>query len=252
VSRVVVVQYKPGESDALTNRLRRDGVDAESYQQRGSKGFRALREAPPDAIVIDLTSMPFYGRWMGAQLRESKALRTIPLVFVEGDPEKMAVAKRQFPDAVFTAWDKVAAGVRKAIARPPADPVAPDIWAGPLHKKLRIREGSTVAMIGAPKDLDLGPMPEGVKVQRRVGETDLTIAFFTNAATLSRALSSLAAAIIAGRTLWICWPKRTSGKGSDLTMPRIREMCQPYRLTDTKVVALNETWSAMGFSRRRH
>lgn len=251
MARIVLIQFNPAESSTLAGRLEREGFAAEPYTQRGTKGFRTLRAEPPDAILIDLTSMPFYGRWMGSQIRASKALRTIPLVFLEGDPEKTAVARRQFPDAQFSSWAKLAAQLRKAIANPPAQPIAPDIYEGPIPKKLRIREGTAVALLNAPKDFTLGTLPENVRILRKLGETGVILNFVKSAAALSRDFPKLAAAVEPGRTLWICWPKRTSGESTDLTMPRIREMCQPYGLTDTKVVSLDAIWSAMALSRRR-
>ena len=249
--RVVIVQFNAAESYALTGKLSREGFTAEAYTRRGTTGFRALRANPPDVVLIDLTTMPFYGRWVAGQLRGSKTLRTIPLVFLEGDPAKTEIARRQFPDAVFASWARLAAQLRKAIANPPPLPIAPDIFEGPLPRKLRIREGACVALLNAPKDFVLADLPEGVRLERRLGEPDVILSFVKSAAILNRDFPKLAAAVQPGRTLWICWPKRTSQEPTDLTMPRIREMCQPYHLTDTKVVSLNATWSAMALSRRR-
>jgi CheY-like chemotaxis protein len=249
--RVLIVQFNPAESSTLAARVEREGFTPEPYVQRGTKGFRYLKTAPPDAILIDLTSMPFYGRWMGSQFRSSKPLRSIPLVFLEGDPEKTAVARRQFPDATFTSWNKIAAQLRKAIANPLSQPVSPDIYDSPLVTKLRIRQGTAVALLNAPEDFSIGTLPEKVRIVRRLGDTSVILNFVRSAAILSRDFPKLAAAVEPGRTLWICWPKRSSKQSTDLTMPRIREMCQPYNLTDTKVVSLNAKWSAMALSRRR-
>ena len=41
-----------------------------------------------DHQQIDLTRLPSYGKAMGVLLRQQKALGRIPLVFVEGDPDK--------------------------------------------------------------------------------------------------------------------------------------------------------------------
>jgi hypothetical protein len=250
--RVLIVQFNPAESSTLAVRIEREGFTPEPYVQRGTKGFRTLKTAPPDAILIDLTSIPFYGRWMGSQFRSSKALRTIPLVFLEGDPEKTAIARRQFPDATFASWNRIAVQLRKAIANPSSQPLSPNIYDGPLAKKLRIREGTTVALLNAPEDFSIASLPENVRIIRRLGEAGVILNFVRSAALLGRDFPRLAAAVQPGRTLWICWPKRTSKESTDLTMPRIREMCQPYNLTDTKVVSLNATWSAMTLSRRRN
>jgi hypothetical protein len=54
-----------------------------------------------------------------------------------------------------------------------------------------------------------------------------------------------------GRTLWICWPKRTSAQPCDLTANLIREMASPYNLVDSKLCAIDETWSATAITKRR-
>jgi len=116
--RVAVVSYDAADGASLADRLRREGFDAQPYQHLGSKGFRELRARPPDAIVIDLLRMPSYGRAMGALLRESKTLRTIPLVFVEGDPEKTARVRELLPDAAFATLPRIPPALRR-VARTP-------------------------------------------------------------------------------------------------------------------------------------
>jgi len=62
------------------------------------------------------------------------------------------------PDAVCASSLGIRGAVRRAIARPPRDPVRPtSVLAGysgtPLPKKLGIKPGSTVRLVGAPRDL---------------------------------------------------------------------------------------------------
>ena len=113
--RVLVVHRDPAEAAHRAARLRDGGFDAEPYLSAGSKGFRNIRANPPDAIVIDLTALPSYGKYMGAMLRETKSLRAIPLVFVEGDPEKTAQVRAILPDAAYAQWAKTPEAIRKAI-----------------------------------------------------------------------------------------------------------------------------------------
>src|SRR5215813_6765973 len=97
--RVLVIHRQPTEAIERAHRLRAQGFAAEPYSALGSRGFRLIRAHPPDAILIDLTTLPSYGRYMGAMLREQKATRAIPLVFLEGDPEKTVRVRETLPDA---------------------------------------------------------------------------------------------------------------------------------------------------------
>jgi hypothetical protein len=248
--RVLLILYNPSDASELAERVRRDGWIASIYEQRG---FRSIRENPPDVILIDLRSMPSYGRWMGVLLRESKSLQTIPLVFLEGDPEKTALVRRTLPDAGVASWQRLGTVLKRAVTQPRRTPAAPVPSEKPLHSKLRVRTGSTVALLHAPRGIQskLGPLPKGSRFQNHIGDAPVILAFFRNTAGLGKELPSLAAEMQPKRTLWIAWPKKAGKSASDLSMPVIREMCQPFHLVDNKVCALDETWSAMAFSRRR-
>jgi hypothetical protein len=248
VPRVLVVHRKQIEAAARASRLCAQGIDAEPYTSAGSKGFGKIRAAPPDAIVIDLTELPSYGRYVGALIRESKSLRHIPLVFIEGDPEKTGKTRETLPDAVFAPWTKLAAAIDRAIRRAPADPLAPVASDRSLLAKLGIEDGLGVALLHAPKDFRL---PRGKWKRATIESAAVMIAFYPNSAALSRDLPTLSGTLRKGLRLWIAWPKKAGPAATDLSMPRIREMAQLYGLTDYKVCALDEKWSGMVMGRRR-
>jgi hypothetical protein len=54
-----------------------------------------------------------------------------------------------------------------------------------------------------------------------------------------------------GRTLWLIWPKKTSGVASDLTQQAVRDMGLARGLVDYKVCAVDETWTGLAFAVRR-
>jgi CheY-like chemotaxis protein len=249
--RVVVVHFEPAEASRLAARLAGEGFDSEAYLERGYRGFRRLRENPPDVILIDLIRLPFYGRYVGVELRKHKGTRAIPLAFLKGAPEKTAQVKALFPDAVFATLPKLAESLRRAIRKRPAEPVVPKLEHAAAAPKLRIRESSVVAMLHTPEGLQLGPMPEGVTFQKRIGEADVVISFVKSMAALGRELPVLAKAIQPGRTVWVSWPKRASKTPTDLTQPRIAEICGPFGLTAYKSCAIDETWSALAIAKRR-
>ena len=251
--RVLVIHRRPEAAAGRARRLWDDGFDASGYPVFGPSAFRSIRANPPDAILIDLTELPSYGRTMGVLLREHKGTRAIPLVFLKGDPEKAARVRELLPGAVFATLPNLAPAILRAIRGAPPEPSLPQAPPVPVARKLRIREGSVVALLGAPagiRDL-LGPLPQGVRVQKEIAGARVILYFVKSAAALTRALAALAPAIERGRTLWICWPKRTSAQPCDLTANLIRKLASPYNLVDSKLCAIDETWSATALSKRR-
>jgi CheY-like chemotaxis protein len=253
VPRVLVIHRKPDIAGERAHRLCSQGLDATAYPTLGPSSFREIRANLPDVILIDLTELPSYGRAMAILLREQKATRNIPLVFLKGDPEKAARVREILPDAVFATWPNVAPVILRAIARAPAEAAAPNVAAIPLAKKLRIGTDSVVAILEAPKNIReiLGPLPQGARIEKKLNQANLALFFVTSAAALGRALPRLAAQMIPGRTLWICWPKRTSSMPCDLTLTSIREMVSPYDLVDSKLCAIDATWSGTAITKRR-
>ena len=45
--------------------------------------------------------------------------------------------------------------------------------------------------------------------------------------------------------VWVSWPKKSAGLPTTVTEDVIRELALPLGLVDTKVCAVDETWSAL-------
>jgi CheY-like chemotaxis protein len=247
VPRILVIHYEPAEAALLADRLRREGFEAEPYPLVGARGFRAIRENPPDAILIDLFRLPSYGRSMGALLREQKATRAIPLVFLEGDPEKAARTRELLPDAGYAPLARIGAALRRAIARPPAAPVLPDHHRS-LLEKLKITGKSAVALVNAPEGFAL---PPPARVVRKTDRADVVLTFVRSTPELGRAMPSIVKALRPECRQWIVWPKKKSASATALTMITIWHMCDTYGLVGYKVCAVDDTWSAMVIARRK-
>jgi bifunctional DNA-binding transcriptional regulator/antitoxin component of YhaV-PrlF toxin-antitoxin module len=123
----------------------------------------------------------------------------------------------------------------------------------PLARKLGVKPGTTVVLIDAPGGAEalLEPLPDGVTLRRgNRGRREMTLWFVTGRAAFERRLGSVAAAVGEG-TLWMAWPKRSSGVETDITEDTIRDVVLPVGLVDTKVCAIDETWSGLRLTRRR-
>ena len=119
----------------------------------------------------------------------------------------------------------------------------------PLAKKLGIKVGATVALLGAPAgfaDLLDETLPDGVSVRTRAtGTADVIISFHTERARLVSRVEALLRVLDVDGGLWIAWPKRASGVATDVTEDTVREVFLPLGLVDNKVCAIDDTWSGL-------
>jgi len=227
------------------------------FEPFGPALLRKLRDVPPAAVVIDLTRLPSQGRDVALGIRRTKPLRRVPLVFVEGDSEKVKRIQRLLPDAVFTSWGRVRGALKRAIADPPEDPVIPSSnlagYAGtPLPKKLGIKKGTVTAVLNAPDDLEktLGTLPDGATLKRTArGKRDLTLWFVKSRTELDRRMAPMATT--AGDALWIIWAKKGSAHDAGLTQADVRRTGLAAGLVDFKIAAIDATWSGLKFTRRK-
>ncbi len=256
--RIRLVHWKQDEVPERARRLEEAGFEVDGAVPGTSIGVKQLREDPPLAFVIDLGRLPSHGREVAFSVRESKALRAIPIVFVGGAEEKVAALRALLPDATYAAWEEIAAALREAIANPPADPVVPASDSGPrsgkpLAQKLGVKAGSTIALLDPPDRIEevLAPLPEGVTLRRgNRGARAMTIWFVTRQRAFERRFGAVAKAVGEG-TLWMAWPKGSSGVKTDLTENVVRDVALAAGLVDTKVCAIDETWSGLRLTRRR-
>jgi CheY-like chemotaxis protein len=252
-----LILWNADEAEQWGQQLRAAGYDTVSAPFDAA-ALRALREQPPDAVVIDLTRAPSQGRDVAVGIRKYKATRHVPLVFVEGDAEKLERIKNLLPDAVYTTWNCIGDSLREAIACPLADPVVPgsvmDAYAGtPLPKKLGVKTGSAVFLANAPVGFEqtMGRLPADVVLHRdRQMGSDVTLWFTTSRAELDGEMARMAERAEKGG-LWIIWPKKSSGVDSDLSQSVVREVAMAAGLVDFKVCAVDETWSGLRFSRKK-
>lgn len=122
----------------------------------------------------------------------------------------------------------------------------------PLARKLGIRPGASVALVGAPEGFESTlALPPGVTVTRTARrKTTLTVWFVQSRSELERRLVKMAARADNGG-LWIAWPKKASKVNTDVSETIVRERGLAIGLVDFKVCAVDGTWSGLRFSRRK-
>lgn len=220
--------------------------------------WNRIRKRPPDLVLLCLDRLPGHGRETAGALREFKTTRTVPIVFVGGLPDQVARVKQTVPEAHCTSWKEVGAAIERAMANPPSLSALPDLrpagYSGtPLPKKLGIKEGSTVALAGAPAEFahTLGRLPEGARIQTnpRV-KRNLTVWFVRSRKELRFALPGVVRAARQGG-VWIAWPKKTSGVETDISETEVRAGGLAAGLVDHKICAIDQTWSGLRFALRK-
>ena len=117
----------------------------------------------------------------------------------------------------------------------------------PLPRKLGIGEGAAFAIVSDPGVVDelLAPLPSGARRIDDPADAEVVVCFVTARSDLATRLPALGQAIFPAQLLWIAWPKRASGVATDVTEDVVRELALPLGLVDTKVAAIDATWSGL-------
>jgi hypothetical protein len=119
----------------------------------------------------------------------------------------------------------------------------------PLPRKLGIRRGSRVLVLGAPTSFELGELPPEVRLARttRGAPLDVVLLFVTRRAELERRLGSLAAALVPAGRLWVAWPKKASSVATDLTFGIVQGTGLRAGLVDNKSAAVDADFQGLQF-----
>ena len=251
--RVRLIHWNTGEAKERARRLQISGYVVDYGEFRSN--LVPERENPPNAIIIDLSRLPSRGRDVAMALRSYRSTRAVPLVFVDGEPEKVERIKAQIPDAHYTSWGQIAHRLEDLIKHPfeelPQARSPLEGYAGaPIPKKLGIKAGYTVSLVGAPPGFrqTLGELPENVVLRDGVrGQSNLTLWFARSRTELEERLQRMKV-FSKNAGLWIIWPKQTSKLQTDLGQPVVKEAGIAAGLVDFKICSIDKTWSGLRFT----
>jgi len=258
--RVLLIHWNAAEAAALLRANRVPGFRIERARlEADNQGWKELLADPPDVWLVDLSRLPAHGLETARALRERRATRHVPVVFVGGKPAKVARVRAALPGAPCTSWGRLGPALARAVAAPVRPPQRRPAGAGgysgtPLPKKLGMGEGTRLLCLGAPPELRaaLGPLPSGARlVERSSTPVPLAILFAKRRADLARRLRPAAAKLADKGALWIAWPKKASGVATDVSEDVVRDLALAAGLVDVKVCAIDAVWSGLQLRRRR-
>jgi CheY-like chemotaxis protein len=253
---IVLIHWKPEEAAPRRDELQAAGHTVKVVAPTGTAGLQFIN-ADVDAILIDLGRLPMQGRAVGIELRKRAATRYIPMVFVGGAPEKVAAIRELLPDAGYIEWTGVPAELERAIRRAPESPVVPGTMAGysgtTLPRKLGIKAGCSVALIAAPEGFAklLTPLPDAVRIVTKPDGAQRAVVFIRAMKDLMKLWPKVVESVASGATVWIAWPKKTSGIRTDVSETAVRAHGLERGWVDYKIAAIDETWSGLAFSKRK-
>ena len=249
--RVALLHWKSAEAAPYTEALAAAGHHVVHVDNVAS--WRSLRDNLPETDVIHLGRLPSHGREVGVALRSSGKTRHVPIVFVDGEAEKVAAIKAVLPDAEFTTLSKLGAAVKRALRNPPTSPVKPVSMMDRFShrtaaQKLGAKDGSSIGVIDPPDDYEriVGGLPDRVSfVENKPG--DVTLWFIHGPTELQRALPKMAR-IAASTKLWALWRK---GGVDGVTDNAIREGAISVGMVDYKVCSVNQSWSGYALAAKK-
>ena len=133
-------------------------------------------------------------------------------------------------------------------------PTASGYSGTPLARKLGIKPGAKVIALGAPahyRVLLIDLPPDATITSRRSARPSFVHLFVTERAALSHELQRLREQLDPTGTVWVSWPKKSSGVATDVTEDVIRAEALPLGFVDVKVCAIDVTWSGLKLMIRR-
>jgi len=124
----------------------------------------------------------------------------------------------------------------------------------PLAKKLGVKPGSVLAIIGRPADWPdpLPGLPEDVEIRAdlRKRSHDVVVLFSSAASDLEARASKAVDRLAPRGGLWLAWPKKASGVDTDLSDGAVRAIGLGLGLVDNKTCSITGVWSGLRFVRR--
>jgi hypothetical protein len=98
---LILVHWHADEAEELAKPLRAAGW----IVRMGVFEIKDLKASPPVALLISLRRLPSHGREIADAVRFTKWGRAMPIVFFDGEPDKVEATRRKFPAAQFTTWE---------------------------------------------------------------------------------------------------------------------------------------------------
>ncbi len=119
----------------------------------------------------------------------------------------------------------------------------------PLARKLQLKPGLKMAVLNAPSgyyDQLKTALSENI-LTSRTGKADAVLLFAANVAELNKYAAAAIGCVRSVGLVWMAYPKGTSKIETDLNRDHGWEVVARAGLEGVRLIAIDETWSAMRF-----
>jgi DNA-binding NarL/FixJ family response regulator len=99
--RAFLVHWNKEEALEKVKPLRVAGWTVVYEHGSGEVAFKDIKAKPPEVVIIYLSRLPSHGSRVAEVLKQTKATRDLPIIFVDGEPEKVAKVRAKVPDGIF-------------------------------------------------------------------------------------------------------------------------------------------------------
>jgi len=117
--------------------------------------------------------------------------------------------------------------------------------AAPLAKKLLLKPGMKVALVGAPAD----QRSLFAAVEQAGGTADAVVLYAATAKDVADLLPRARKQLAREARLWVAYPKAKK-LGTDLNRDSLWKLLEPQGFEGVRLVSLDDTWSGMMFRRK--
>jgi hypothetical protein len=114
--RVFLFLWDESEAQAAAQILRDWGWEVEVEWEDGARGGAAVKADPPAAAVFYLDHKPSHSRATAEYLAQTKATRSIPLIFVGGEGEGLDKTRAKLPGGKYIREAQLQATLEKVVA----------------------------------------------------------------------------------------------------------------------------------------
>jgi hypothetical protein len=123
--------------------------------------------------------------------------------------------------------------------------------ANTLPQKLRIKADYSLLTLNAPKTFEksLGKLPANVEISSSSKQYNQVHWFVLNSTQMEKEMSKVMKLLKPDVTIWVYYPKGTSGIQTDLTRDKGWDclLAESDKLTWISLISFDDTWSTFGF-----
>ena len=115
-----------------------------------------------------------------------------------------------------------------------------------LSQKLKIKEGTKILLLNAPKEIEktLTPLPKGATFITKLKKHDYIILFIKDKKELEKYFFTAVKLLNTEGLIWLAYPKGTSGIQTDLTRDKGWDCLKKVDMTWLSLISLDNIWTA--------